>query len=332
MSERGAAFSFRPISFSQETIVFVIAVAMFVMFAIFLKGFIAAGNILSLVHSVSILGILGIGMAIAILGRGIDLSMIANMAISVAWVLDLANKGTPLGVAILLGLGFSLLIGVVNGVLVAYVEIPAIFATLAMGTVVYGFGHSVLVNSDVIFLPKSSAWFLSIGGGSILGVPNPVILLVAFAFVAFLFLRYTRPGRFVYGIGDNPLTARVTGVPARPIMVLQYVLTSAIGFAAGLSTATAVNSMNTRVANSTMVYDVILVVVIGGVGLSGGKGGVRNVIVGTLLIGTLLNGMTIMDISYTVQNIIKCSILLAAIVADSIVTPRDEQTSQQGDI
>ena len=90
--------------------------------------------------------------------------------------------------------------------------------------------------------------------------------------------------------------------------------------------------MNTRVANSTMVYDVILVVVIGGVGLSGGKGGVRNVIVGTLLIGTLLNGMTIMDIPYTIQNITKSSILLVAIVADSIMNPRDEQTSQQGDI
>lgn len=67
-------------------------------------------------------------------------------------------------------------------------------------------------------------------------------------------------------------------------------------------------------------------------GLSGGKGSVRNVIVGTLLIGVLLNGMTIMDIQYTVQNVIKSLILLAAIVADSVINPRDEQTGQQGDI
>ena len=332
MSERGATFSFRPISFSQETIVFIIAVAMFILFSVFLRGFISAGNILSLVQNVSILGILGIGMSVAIVGRGIDLSMIATMAISVAWVLDMANTGTPLGLAILWGLGLSLLIGLANGILIAYVEIPAIFATLAMGTVVYGFGHSVLVNSDVIFMPKSALWFQAIGGGTLLGVPNPVILLALFSLAAFLFLQFTRPGRFLYAIGDNPLTARATGIPSRPMMVLQYLLTSAIGFAAGIITATAVNSMNTRVANSTMVYDVILVVVIGGVGLSGGKGGVRNVIVGTLLIGTLLNGMTIMDIPYTIQNIIKSSILLVAIVADSIMNPRDEQTSQQGDI
>ena len=84
--------------------------------------------------------------------------------------------------------------------------------------------------------------------------------------------------------------------------------------------------MNTDIANSSMIYDVILVVVIGGVGLSGGHGGVRNVVVGTLLIGILLNGMTIMNIEYTLQNVIRSLILLVAIVLDSIVNPRDEQT------
>ena len=81
-----------------------------------------------------------------------------------------------------------------------------------------------------------------------------------------------------------------------------------------------------------MIYDVILVIVIGGIGLSGGKGGIRNVIVGTLLIGTLVNGMTIMDLSFTEQKIIKSLILLIAIVVDSMINPRDEQTAQQGDI
>jgi ribose transport system permease protein len=332
MSEQGQSGALKSFEFSQEKIVFTIAAAMFVVFAIFLKGFFTTSNLLSLVQNVSILGIFGIGMAQCIIGRGIDLSMIASMAISVAWVLSLAGSGTPLDVAILYGLGFSLFIGLVNGILIAYVEIPAIFATLAMGTVVYGFGHSVLVNSDVIYMPKTSEWFKAIGGGALLGVPSPVILLAAFAFAAFLFLRFTRPGRFIYGMGDNPLAARVTGIPVRPMVVLQYLISSVIGFAGGVITATAVDSMNTRIAGSTLVYDVILVVVIGGVGLSGGKGGVRNVIVGTLLIGTLLNGMTILDVPYTIQNIIKSCILLVAIVADSIVNPRDEQTSQQGDI
>lgn len=318
--------------FSQERIVLVIAASLFVLFSIVLDGFFTAGNIVSLVQNVSILGVLGVGMALTIIGRGIDLSMVANMAISVAWVLFLANGGTPLPLAILCGLAFCLVVGLINGVLIAYVEIPAIFATLAMGTAVYGFGQSMLVEGDVIFVPRTVDWFKAIGGSSLWGIPSPVLWFAVIGLVAAAFLALTRPGRFIFGMGDNPLAARVTGVPTRPMMLVQYLAASLIAFAAGVLTATLVDSMNTRVAASTLVYDVILVAVIGGIGLSGGKGGIRNVVVGTLLIGTLLNGMTIMDVPYTIQNIVKSLILLIAIVADSILNPRDEQTSQQGDI
>jgi ribose transport system permease protein len=234
--------------------------------------------------------------------------------------------------AILCGLAFCLVVGLINGILIAYVEIPAIFATLAMGTAVYGFGQSMLVEGDVIFVPRTEDWFKAIGGSSFFGIPSPVLWFAVIGLVAAAFLGLTRPGRFIFGMGDNPLAARVTGVPTRPMMVVQYLASSLVAFAAGVLTATLVDSMNTRVAASTLVYDVILVAVIGGIGLSGGKGGIRNVVVGTLLIGTLLNGMTIMDVPYTFQNIVKSLILLVAIVADSILNPRDEQTSQQGDI
>ena len=95
--------------------------------------------------------------------------------------------------------------------------------------------------------------------------------------------------------------------------------------------AASVNSMPTRIFNSTLIYDVILVVVLGGIGLSGGRGGVLNVIIGTLLIGTMLNGMTIMDVSYSGQNLVKGVVLLVAVIADSFLNPRNEETAQQGD-
>jgi ribose transport system permease protein len=116
------------------------------------------------------------------------------------------------------------------------------------------------------------------------------------------------------------------------MIVLQYSISASIAYLAGMITATAVASMNTGDAISGLIYDVILVVVLGGIGLSGGRGGVRNVIFGTLLIGILLNGMTIMDIQYTLQNIIRSLILLMAIVVDSVINSRDEQIAQQGDI
>ena len=325
--------SSRRTQFNQEQIVFVIAVAIFLVFSVTLKGFLSAGNVLSLIQNVCILGILGIGIAQVIIGRGIDLSMVATMVISVAWFVAMVNRGVPLGLSLALGFAFALIIGLTNGLLVAFAEIPAIFATLAMGTAVYGFGKCFLVETDVINLVEGRFGLVPwTGGGQLYGIPAPVIVAAAIAAVTFLFLRFTRPGRFIFATGDNPAAARITGVPTRPLLVAQYVFSAAIAFMAGVVTAAAVNAVNTRQANSTLIYDVILVVVIGGVGLSGGKGSVRNVIVGTLLIGTVLNGMTIMNVPYALQNIIKSMILLIAIVVDSIVNPRDEQTSQQGDI
>jgi ribose transport system permease protein len=317
---------------NQEQIVFLLWVALFATFAITLPGFLSYGNIITLIRGVAVLGILAVGMAIVVIGRGIDLSLIATMAVSTAFAFTLMTAGYPIWVALLLGLVFAAVVGVIVGFLIAYVEIPALFATLAMGAFVYGFGRYAVFGQDLVNLPASASSLQFLGEGRVLGIPLPILLFAAFALAVALFLLYSRLGQFVYATGDNPLSARISGLPVRPLVVLQYVFSSLVGYAAGLIMATGVTLMNTRIINSTLLYDVILVVVLGGISLSGGKGGVRNVIVGTLLIGTLLNGMTIMDIQYTGQNVIKSVILLIAIVVDSILNPRDEQTAQQGDI
>ncbi len=318
---------------SQEKIVLLITIAMFVVFSFVLEGFLGASNILALLRSVAVLGVLGLGMLIVVLGRGIDLSMVANMAISVAWTIQLVSTGTPLGLAMAIGFTFALSMSLITGILVAYAEIPAIFATLAMGSFIYGFGRAYLITgTDVVYLPASFGWASQIGQGRLWGIPIPIYLAAAMALLVYLFLRFSKHGWNSYNIGDNTPASRITGIGVRPTIVLQYMLSGTMTYVAGLITATAVQSMNTRIVNSNMIYDVILIVVLGGVSLSGGRGNVRNVIVGTLLIGVLVNGMTILDIQYTIQNVIKSLILLVAIVADSIINPRDEQTGQQGDI
>lgn len=317
---------------TQETIVGLAAVVLFVVFSLTLDNFLSSGNILTLVRNVAVLGILGLGMAIVVIGRGIDLSLIAVMAVSLTLSIVLANKGYSFPAALGLGLVFVLAVAAIMGFLIAYVEIPAIFATLAVSAIVYGLGRGVIADLDVNNLPNGLGWFIFLGRGSVLGIPLPIWLFAAAALVIHLFLRKTGLGRFVYAIGDNISTARIAGIPVRPMIVLQYALSGLMAFLAGAVTAASVASMNMRVVNSTMIYDVLLVVILGGIGLSGGRGGVRNVLVGTALIGLLLNGMTIMDISYTVQNLIKSTVLLGALVVDALLNPRDEQTSQQGDI
>jgi ribose transport system permease protein len=317
---------------SQEKIVLLIAAVLFLVFSVFLKGFLSSGNLLTLVRGVSTLGILGVGMAIVVIGRGVDLAIVATYAMSAAWTLHLANLGVSVPAAMLLGFLLALAVGVINGVLIAYVEVPALFATLGMSALVYGFVRYALVPLYVVYMPASAKGIAWIGGGFVFGAPTPILFFALIAFLGFVFLRYTKQGRLIYAMGDNFVAARISGAPVRPIIVLQYVLSASIAYVAGMITATAVASMNTNISNSSLIYDVILVVVLGGIGLSGGRGGIRNVIVGTLLIGILLNGMTIMNIQYTLQNVIRSLILLAAIVLDSIINPRDEQTAQQGDI
>ena len=317
---------------SQQAIVFGIFLMMFAVFSIFLRGFLSSGNMLGLLQNVAILGILGLGMAIIVIGRGVDISMVAILAVPAGLVLQLVQDAHSIPFSLGAALALALAFGLVNGWLVAYAEVPSLFTTLATGLFLAGLGQIAFFRLDIVQWSTELDQLSWVGRGTLGGIPMPIIMFGVVAVFVALFLRYTRLGAYIYAIGDNPQGARTTGIPTRPLMVLQYVIAALIGTFAGLVMAASVNSMPTRIYNSTLIYDVILVVVLGGIGLSGGKGGVINVIIGTLLIGTVLNGMTILDMSYSAQNMVKGIVLLFAILIDSLINPRNEETAQQGDI
>lgn len=317
---------------SQQAIVFAIFLMMFSVFSIFLPGFLSSGNMVGLLQNVAILGILGLGMAIIVIGRGVDISMVAILAVPAGLVLQLVQDAHSIPFSLGAALALALAFGLANGWLVAYAEVPSLFTTLASGLFLAGLGQIAFFRLDVVQWSTELDQLSWVGRGTLGGIPMPIVMFGVVAVVVALFLRYTRLGAYIYAIGDNPQGARTTGIPTRPLMVLQYVIAALIGTFAGLVMAASVNSMPTRIYNSTLIYDVILVVVLGGIGLSGGKGGVINVIIGTLLIGTLLNGMTILDMSYSAQNMVKGIVLLFAILIDSLINPRNEETAQQGDI
>jgi|TARA_B110000902_G_scaffold262545_1_gene339637 ribose transport system permease protein len=322
----------RNLKLDQQMIVALLFVFIFMLFAISLPGFASVGNLLVLLRSVSVLGILGLGMAIVVIGRGIDLSMIATLAVPAALVLTLAGAGYRPEIAILIGLCFAISVGVVNGILVAYAEIPALFTTLAVGIGVAGIGQSGLFEYDIVSWPHELDMIAWIGRGNIFGVPYAILAFAVSALLVHIFLSKTRLGLFIYALGDNLESARNSGIPVRPIIVLQYVLAAVIALFAGLVISASSSNMDTRIFNLTLIYDVILVVVLGGIGLSGGRGGVLNVIIGTLLIGVIINGMTIMNISFEGQNLVRGMVLLSALLLDSFLNPRNEETAKQGDI
>ena len=323
---------------NQEWIILIVTIVIFTGFSVFLDKFFSTGNLLTLMRSVSILGILSIAMAVVVISKGIDLSLIATLAVGTALASVLSSADVlpsidlPFVYAVLLGLLFTAILCAITGILVAYWDMASVFVTLAMAGVIYGLGRTLFIGDELNYLPEDAVWLEYLGRGQLFGVPMPIICFLSLAVIMHLLLTKTTFGKFVYSIGDSGLAARTAGVPVRPILVIIFILAGLVAYFAGLLTAGAISSINTRMVAGSMIYDVLLVVVVGGIGLSGGKGGMHNVILGTLLIGTLLNGMVIMDISFIVQNLIKGIILLVAIMTDTILNPRDEQTTQQGDI
>ncbi len=318
---------------SQEQIVFLVSVFFFIGFSLFIQGFASIGNFMIMLRNISVLGIFGVGMGIVVIGRGIDLSQVTTSAVSVAWVLKLMQDGLSIPGAVLLGLLLVILMGVINGYLIAFIEIPPLFATLASGICIYGFVRHYLLNLlNNHYVPESCKSFLVLGQGNILGIPLPVIWFGIIALMCHLFLSRTSFGRFIYAQGDNEEAARLTGIGIRPLKILQYTLCSLIGYLAALIMASSTSSLNVRIVDSTLIFDVVLVVVLGGISLIGGRGGVKSVIAGTILIGILLNGMVLINLGIAQQNLVKSVVLLCAILLDTFMHPSDEETARQGDI
>ncbi|WFU59207.1 ABC transporter permease [Bradyrhizobium pachyrhizi] len=316
---------------TQTTAVLVMCAVLIVIFSIFLKGFLTLGNVFALARNISILGILALGMAVVVIGRGLDLSQVASFAASNAIAIILMNSGYATPIALLIGFVMAFAIGILNGFLISVIEMPPLLTTLASSLAVLGIVRTTAVQHYVVYLSKGHDEFLRLGGNIWGGVPISILIFAATAVVVHLFLSRTVIGRFVYAHGDNPDAARQTGLPTRPLTMIEYALCAAIGYVGGVVMVAQTALMHLQVAESTIIFDVIMVVVLGGVSLVGGRGNVMSVIAGTLLIGVLLNGMTIMDMDVQTQNIVKGVVLLIAILLDSRLHPRDEETSKQGD-
>jgi ribose transport system permease protein len=316
---------------NQSEIVLGVTVVLFIILGVTLPGFLTLGNVFTLARGISVLGILALGMAVVVIGRGIDLSQIATLAVSAAIAIALVNAGLPIYAGFGLGLVLAILIGALNGFLISVIEIPALFTTLASGLLALGLTRALVVPHYQIFLEPGHDLFLKLGGTIAGGLPVPVIVFAVCALALHLFLSRTVLGRFIYAHGDNAQAARLSGIATRPLTMLEYALCAAIGYIGGVVMVASTSLMHLQIAESTVIFDVILVVVLGGVSLVGGRGNVLSVIAGTLLIGVLLNAMTIMNLDIQTQDMIKGGVLLVAITLDSYVHPRDEETAKQGD-
>ena len=293
--------------------VFIILLTICLIFALTSSNFLTASNLLNVALQTSIIAIVAIGMTFTILTAGIDLSVGSLMALSGALAAGLAVRqglGTygGIGLALLAGL----VMGVVNGLLIIKGGMPpfvATLATMAVGrglTLVYTQGRPIAgIEKDFIF------W----GTGRLLSIPVPVILMAILTLIAFVVLRHTHFGLYVYATGGNEETTRLAGVSPNWIKLAVYAIS---GFTAALGGVLLTARLWSAQPNAAVGWelDAIAAPVLGGVSLFGGAGSIGGTLVGAFIIGVLSNGLNLLGIPSYYQQVIKGVVSILAVMLD----------------
>ena len=317
-----------------EYIVMGVTVALVLVFSTFVQGFATFGNLRVIASNSAALLILSCGMGVVILSRGLDLSMVAVMVAGAAAFATLSNAGYSGPAVVGLTLLVTAAIGLANGWLIAYVEIPAMLATLASAMVITGFFRfAVLQGEFLLLLPNTNPAVVFFSKDIAPGLTAPVALMIVIFVLTWVLLRYTTLGRITYAMGDNFQAARLIGLRVRTTTLMIYVYAALTALVAGLVIAASSGTVDFRtVTNGSLLFEVILVVVLGGIPLRGGRGGMRNILVGVALIAVLRNGMTLFDLSSQVQDVLKGVVLIIAVATDNYFNPRDTETDTVGDL
>lgn len=277
-------------------------------------NFLSSGNLTNILRQVSINGILAVGMTFVILTGGIDLSIGSLLALTgmVAASLVVGNNPHSPATAVLAAVAVGAGLGACNGVLIAWVRLPAFVVTLGTLSAVRGLA---LIYSQGMPISNLSASFKVLGQGSFLRVPVSVTLFAATVLVAWIALGYTVYGRRLYAVGGNMRSARTCGINVASIVFSAYVLMGALSGLAG-AILTARTTAALPQAGAAYELDAIAAVVIGGTSLTGGVGGVLLTVVGVLIIGLLNNGLDLLGISSYYQQVIKGLMIVAAVLID----------------
>ncbi len=278
--------------------------------------FLTPGNLLTVLLQTSYNAILAVGISFTILIGGIDLSIGSVLAFSSAIGALLLTQGWPLFAVLLLILALGTLLGFLNGLLVSYGRLQAFIATL--GTMSLWRGLTlVITQARPISIRKAPAAdaFCFIGSGSVLGVPVPVWIMVLVFLLAYVILRHLRIGRYLYAIGCNEEAALYSGIQTQKVKLFAFSISGLLASLAGII-VTARLSSATPTAGTAYEMDAIAAAVLGGVSMAGGKGNIRGIAVGALIIGILSNALNLLNIGSYYQGVVKGIVILIAVLLD----------------
>lgn len=278
--------------------------------------FLTLRNILNVMDQITVIGVMALGMTLVILLGGIDLSVGSVLALSSMVLGYLGNNvGLPFALGIVIALLVSALCGVISGLMITKLNMPAFIATLAMMSIARGIASIITDGQQIVGFPD---WFSSLAIIRHFGLLSATVsVMIVLTVIFYVFLKYRPAGRALYAVGGNPEVARLAGIHVERATLLVYTTCALLSGLAGVILSARLDSAQ---PSSGIGYelDTIAAVVIGGASLSGGVGGIGGTVVGVLIIGFLRNGLNLLHVSPFVQQVIIGVVIALAVAADTI--------------
>ena len=299
----------------NTTVIVGSSLLLFTVLAITVDRFFTPYKIFNIITQASIYGTMAIGLTFVLISGGIDVSLPAVMASGAVVGVTYMNSTGNGFVGCLVAIGVCVAFGLINGISVAYFNMPPLIVTLATSTIGTGFA---VWYSDYLTITGIPRALTNIFRGYILGVPVYVFIFFFIIFVGQFILTKTVYGRWLYFVGLNKNTAKVTEVPVKRIIATAYVISSSTAGLAGIMLATQIGSAQAGMGRFTMVLDIVSSAVIGGVSIYGGRGGIIGTAFGALFIALLSNVMNLLGIQFYLTLMLKGSIIILATAFDHV--------------
>ncbi|MGB3316473.1 MAG: ABC transporter permease [Albidovulum sp.] len=292
-----------------------------VAFALFMIGFTIANqrflgldNVLGVIRSSAILGVMALGVTFVVVSGNLDLSVGSMMSFSTIVVLDLHDKLGP-SLAIPAMFALTMALGAFIGFLVGYLKLNSLIVTLGMLSAIHGLTLTYSGGKNMDIADKSGTWFSVFGQGSVFGIPVPVLIFGLLALFLTMLLAKTPFGRKVYAVGGNGTAATFSGIPRARVVFMTYIISSFCVATAGLLQASrSLGSQNT--VGQGLELDVLAAVILGGASLLGGSGTVFKTVIGVLILGFIQNGLLLVGLQFYVQYVVTWVIIILAVWLD----------------
>ncbi len=290
-------------------------------FAVFIIGFTLANerflspdNVMGVIRSSAILGVMALGVTFVVISGNLDLSVGSMMSFSTIVVLDLHDKIGP-ALAIPAMFAMTLCLGAFIGFLVGYLKLNSLIVTLGMLSAIHGLTLTYSGGKNMDIADKDGTWFDVFGQGTALGIPVPILMFLALAALLGIILAKTPFGRKVYAVGGNGTAATFSGIKRARTVFFCYLMSAGCVATAGLIQASrSLGSQNT--VGQGLELEVLAAVILGGASLLGGSGTIFKTVIGVLILGFIQNGLLLVGLQFYVQFVVTWIIIILAVWLD----------------